>query len=201
MPTNFDSHRPNGFNLTVPSSLTTTAVDDLFGFDGVQEHPIFPNFPQPHNTVFNYSKIWGQESVYLLATSATGNYTMCCMRVALSPSCSTEYSASVSGGSLTSHCDPDNALAYIKSKPKAPHGVWAPDWVNVASEWELGLSLNTGIVNGNGANSRLLTQLIPTSRALDPSLPSISEALAVLAGGTLVISSLDSPFIHWYVLC
>ena len=174
-------------------------MDDLFGFDEVQIHPIFPNFPQPYNTVLNYSKIWGQESVYLLATSPTGKYTMCSMRVALSPNCSTEYSASVSGGSLTSHCDRDNALAYIKSEPKAPHGIWEKDWVNVASEWETSLSLNTGIVNEDGANARLLTQLIPTSGTLDPSLPSISEALAVLAGGTLVLSSLDSPFIHWYV--
>ena len=123
---------------------------------------------------------------------------MCSMRVALSPSCSTEYSASVSGGSLTSHCDADNPLAYIKSEPTAPHGVWNRDWVSVIGEWGLSLSLNAGIVNENGANARLLTQLIPTSESLDTSLPSISEALAVLAGGTLVLSSLDSPFVHWW---
>ena len=154
--------------------------------------------PESYNTVFNYSEIWGQDSVFVLATSATGNYTMCSMRVALSPNCSTEYSASVSGGSLTSHCDPGNPLAYIRSEPKAPQGVWSQDWVNVVSEWGNGLSLNAGIVNGNGANARLLSQLIPTSTSLDPSLPSISEALAVLAGGTLILSSQDSPFIHWW---
>lgn len=173
-------------------------MDDLFGFDENETHPIFSNLPQSHNTVFSYAQIWGQDSVHLLATSATGTYTMCSLRVALSPSCSTEYSASVSGGSLTSHCNPNNPVAFIKSEPKAPHGVWDQNWVDVVSEWGLSLSLNAGIVNGNGANARLLAQLIPASKALNPSLPSISEALAVLAGGTLVLSSLDSPFIHWW---
>ena len=99
---------------------------------------------------------------------------------------------------MTSRCDDDNPVAYIKSVPGAPHGFWVEDWVDVASEWGLSLSLNDGIMNGASANARLLTQLIPTSAALDPSLPSISEALAVLAGGTLVLSSLDSPFVHWW---
>ena len=191
-------HRPGGFDLAVPSSLITTAVDDLFGFDDTQKHPIFSILPISYNTVFNYSQIYGQDSVYVLATSATETYTMCSMRVALSPDCSTEYSASVSGGSLTSHCDAGNPLAYIKSEPKAPRGFWSTDWVNVVSEWGNSLSLNDGIVSGNSANARLLSQLIPTSTSLNPSLPSISEALAVLAGGTLILSSQGSPFIHWW---
>ena len=173
-------------------------MDDLFAFDDIQKHPIFPILPEPYNTVFNYSKTWGQDSVFVLATSETGTYTMCSMRVALSPNCSTEYSASVSGGSLTSHCDPDNSLAYIRSEPKAPQGVWSQDWVDVVSEWGTSLSLNDGIMNGNSANARLLAQLIPSTSSLDRSLPSISEALAVLAGGTLILSSQDSPFIHWW---
>lgn len=123
---------------------------------------------------------------------------MCSMRVALSPSCSTEYKASVSGGSMTSNCDANNSLAYIKSEPDAPNGVWQADWVNVVSEWGLSLSLNAGITNGDSANARLLAQLIPTSTTLNPSLPSISEALAVLAGNTLVLASQGSPFIHWW---
>ena len=67
---------------------------------------------------------------------------------------------------------------------------------DVASEWGYGLSLNAGITEGKSAISRLLTQFIPTTNALDPNLPSISEALAVLAGCTLVLSSQGSPFVH-----
>ena len=188
---------PGDFNLTTPSSLVHTAVDDLFGFDDTETHPIFPNFPQPYNTVFNASAAYGHESVYLLASSAAGTYTMCSMRVAQSPDCFTEYYASMSGGSLTSYCG-DHPLAYSKSEPKAPSGFWEKDWESVASEWGFGLSLNAGITNGNSAISRLLTQLISTENALDPDLPSISEALAILAGCTLVLSSLGSPFIHYW---
>ena len=188
---------PNGFNLTTPSSLSHTEVDNLFGFDDVETHPIFPNFPEAYNTVFNYSGGYGHQSIYLLATSPTGTYSMCSMRVAQSPDCYTEYYASMSGGSLTSHCG-DHPLAYGKSEPRATNGVWEKDWVSVASEWGNGLSLASGITNGNSAISRLLTQLIPTENALDPGLPSISEGLAVLVGCTLMMSSQGAPFIHYW---
>lgn len=195
---------PDGFNLTIPSNLTTTAVDDLFGFDNfTQIHPIFPKLPKSYNTVLNFTMNWGPNAMYLLATSPTTTfpttYTMCSLRVALSPNCSTEYHATMIGGSLTSHCDdPSNNLAYSHSEPKAPMGVWLPDWVNVGSEWAKSISLHNGIFDGDASNARLLTQLIPTSPALDPSLPSISEALAVLAGNTLLLSAIDSPFIHFW---
>lgn len=197
--TSFNATRwmDGSYNLTTPSSLVHTAVDDLFGFDDNETHPIFSNFPQPYNTVFNASSVYGHNSIYLLAASATGTYTMCSLRVAQSPDCFTEYDASMSGGNLTSHCG-DSPLAYIKSKPKAPNGFWEKDWKDVASEWGLGLSLNAGITDGSSAIARLLTQLIPTTNALDPKIPSISEALAVLAGCTLILSSQGAPFIHYW---
>lgn len=189
---------PNDYNLTTPSSLTHTAVDDLFGFDDKETHPIFPKLPKPYNIILNASSAYGHESIYLLVGSAnsTFEYTMCSMRVAQSPDCFTEYYASKSGGSLTSYCGDDYSLAYSKSRPEAPRGVWEKDWKDVASEWGLGLSLNAGIADGDSAIARLLTQLIPQTNALDPNLPSISEALAVLAGCTLILSSQGAPFVH-----
>ena len=195
---NFNSTRPNQFNLTVPGSLVPTVVDDLFGFDELAPHPIFPNLPQPFNTVFNHSTVYGHESVYLLAASATETYTLCSIRALQSPNCSTEYNASMSGGFLTSHCEPNNPISYIRSQPKAPIVIRDKNWADVATDWGLSLSLNDGITNGQSSNARLLSQLIPTSGALNPSLPSISEALAVLAGSTLVLSSQGAPFIHYW---
>ena len=186
---------PNGYNLTFPSSLIHTAVDDLFGFSDSEIPPIFPILPEAYNTILNASTTYGHNSIYLLATSATGTYTLCSMRAALTPSCFTEYYASMSGGSLTSYCG-DHALTYSKSEPKAPNGFWVKDWKDVASEWGIGLSLDSGVTDGRSAISRQLTQMIPVTNALDPELPSISEALAVLAGCTLVLSSLGSPFVH-----
>lgn len=106
----------------------------------------------------------------------------------------------MSGGFLTSHCEPNNPISYIRSQPTAPNSnpTWSKDWVSVASEWGLSLSLNAGINDGGSSNARLLSQLIPTSGALNTFLPSISEALAVLAGCTLMLSSQGAPFIHYW---
>ena len=206
------------YNATEPNSTTwptefdlrldlpnKTVVDDLFGFDEVQTHPIFPKLPIAYNTVFNDTKPYGIQAVHLLTGSPTNSpgstansYTLCQIQAALTPDCSTEYHSTGSGGSLNTQCSAGNRLAYIKSEPKAPNGMWNKDWVNVASEWGLALSLNDGISDGSAANARLLSQLIPTTKSLDTSLPSISEALAVLAGNTLLQSALDSPFIHYW---
>ena len=186
---------PDDYDLRTPSSLAQTAVDKLFGFNDDETHPIFFKLPQPYNTVTNISRFYGHNSIYLLATSENGTYTMCSMRVAQSPDCFTEYNTSISGGSLTSHCG-DYPLTYSKSEPNAPNGFWEKNWKDVAAEWGYGLSLNAGVSDGASAISRLLTQLIPAANTLDPNLPSISEALAVLAGCTLILSTQGSPFIH-----
>ena len=100
---------------------------------------------------------------------------------------------------MRSHCeDPKDYLSYSKSNPAATNGVFTKDWINVAVDWAFSLALNAGVSDGDSSNARLLTQMIPTSPALDPSMPSIAEALAVLAGCTLLISSIDAPFIHYW---
>lgn len=63
----------------------------------------------------------------------------------------------------------------------------------------LGIALNDGSVDGNGSNSRVLTQLVPKEAKFDPSLPSIAEALAVMTGSTLLQSTKDAPFVQDYV--
>lgn len=62
-----------------------------------------------------------------------------------------------------------------------------------------GLALNDGTVDGNGSNARVLTQLVPKTPALDPALPSIAEAIAVMAGSTLLQSTKDAPFVEFFV--
>lgn len=61
-----------------------------------------------------------------------------------------------------------------------------------------GLSLNDGTFDGNGSNPRLLTQLILTSPELNRALPSMAEALAVMAGCTLLQSATDAPFVEFW---
>ena len=192
---------PEGFDIPAwPDWLNWTAVDDLFEFGEKygRRPPTFPKLPKEFNTVVNTTG-WFADSVYLLATTATGNYTMCSLRSSLTTKCSTRYHASFSGGEMTALCeDGENELAYGKSYTNATDGVVVKDWQSVAAEWIKSLSLGAGITDGAASAARMLTQLIPSSQALDPSLPSIAEALAVLSGCTLIESSTDSPFIHFW---
>ncbi|KAK6392330.1 hypothetical protein LTR65_003786 [Meristemomyces frigidus] len=198
--------------------LNGTIYDDVFHWGpawGANKYPpVFGKLPIDFNTVFNDTDgmlAYGRDSVYVLGkggpTDAGGNavetenYALCQMKVSLTPNCSTQYNASSSGGTLEAVCeDPSDELAYIRSLPVATSGnvSISNDWPNIASEWGLSLSLNDGIANGNGSNSRLLTQLILSSAVLNPALPSMAEALAVMAGCTLLQSAADAPFVEFW---
>ena len=153
----------------------------------------------------------GDSNYILIKSAATPDYTLCQLRSWISPSCSTQYNVSgTTGGHLESHCeDPTDKLAYLKSVPTAPlpgqaSFVFSTDYRNVGSEWQLALSLNTGISNANASSSRLLSQLVPTfdmswqTPKLSPIQPSIAEYLSVMAGNTLLLSTIDSTFYHFW---
>ena len=191
----------------IPNWLNKTTVDDVFGFGEKynlnRRHPVFPKLPLPYNTVLNTTKGVYVDSMYLLVASPQPlpetTYMLCSIRGSQTPNCSTEYQASMRGGLLKSRCDPtmDN-LAYIHSNHTVGPAVWSGDYINVASSWATSLSLNAGTLDANASNARILSHLIPGKNILPPALPSIAEAIAVLAGCTLVMSSLDSPFVHFW---
>ena len=184
-----------------PDWLNKTVVDDLFGFGEKYNRrpPVFPKYPIAYNTILNSTTIYA-DSLYLLAASPSSDYMLCSLRTSPTVNCSTIYNASIAGGSLTTHCnDPENRLAYHRRDANATNGVLSNDWSSsIAPMWGTALSLNNGVFDQNAANARLLTQLIPTKPTLDPSLPSIAEALAVLAGSTLMLSTTDAPFKHFW---
>ena len=122
------------------------------------------------------------------------------MRSFLYPNCSTHHdvSGTAGGSTLTSHCDdPNDKQAYALSVPNSPISA-SEDWVNIAFEWAASVALMDGIVNGNASIARLLTQLVPQTYALSPLTPSISEALAVLVGSTLLLSTTSATFLHYW---
>lgn len=99
-------------------------------------------------------------------------------------------------------------MAFDKSQPNAQWKTILPNWRDVGLDWSNSLSLNTGISDGDASNSRLLTQLILQPTNTDPKklqvdlsrdLPSVGEALAVMAGCTLLKSMLDAPFVMFWV--
>ena len=198
----FNKHGLTQRESTSPStpSVNRTSLEDVFAFGSKYNRPhppIFPRIPQPYNTVLNKTAEYG-DSLYILAASKT-DYVMCSLRAFQSPNCSTGYNASQQGGSLYSRCENmSDPFRYGENHKDAPTANYNADWVNVADSWAKAIALGDGINDFNATNARLLTQLVPTDFTLDPSLPSIAEALAVLAGCTLLISSLDSPFVHFW---
>ncbi|KAF2215468.1 hypothetical protein CERZMDRAFT_110142 [Cercospora zeae-maydis SCOH1-5] len=175
--------------------------------------PIFPTLPKDYNTIVNDTiglATWGATSIYLLlkggpmdvSQAPTGgsdgtNYALCQMQAGLTANCYSSYNASIAGGSMEAVCGSGDPLQFDHSVPDATKGndTLSKDWPNIAGEWARSLSLNAGLFSGNASNARLLSQLIVTSKAnLSTTIPSIAEALAVLAGNTLIQSAMDSPF-------
>ena len=129
---------------------------------------------------------------------------MCQVRSFLSPVCSTRYNVSgANEGTLETNCeDPSDPDSYNKSVPDAPV-VRSTDFRNVASEWALALSLNDGVVNANSSTARLLSQFVPQIPGwgdveLNPLMPSIAEALAVMVGNTLLLSTTGATYYHYW---
>ena len=203
-----------------------TAVDSIFGFNqyvsgpnmqgigNTQYAPIFPRYPIDYNTVTSFWDKYGQLSVYLLAKPPVGvypytdEYVLCSVRAMIYNDCSTQYHAEQSGGHLSVHCgdDPLNTLPYTLTQPHIGNetllSIVQPNWLDIGTEWIESISLSQGIANGNASIARMLTQTIPPdtngTMALLPDMPSIGEAVSVLAACTLLLSSSLSPFVHYW---
>lgn len=95
-------------------------------------------------------------------------------------------------------------MAYIKRDPGAQTRAGIPNWRDIGFDWSNSLSLQTGIMDGKASNSRILSQMMlnPTNPDpknlkvdLSPALPSMGEALAVLAGCTMLLSTYILSFV------
>ncbi|KAJ8105406.1 hypothetical protein OPT61_g10198 [Boeremia exigua] len=186
--------------------------------------PVFSKFPKPFNTILNNtSAFWGRSAVYVMGQGGdgtagpnmTGIYSVCKIDVDITPYCSTRYLAGGSGGRMEALCgnpadDTVGRMAYVRSMTNATTVKGYPNWRDVGADWSNSLSLGTGLSDGDASNSRLLMQLqlVPTKGLeadpenldvkLNPLLPSMSEALAVLSGCTLLKSFIDAPFVPFW---
>ncbi|KAJ9605244.1 hypothetical protein H2200_009901 [Cladophialophora chaetospira] len=205
---------------TTDQYIGPTAVDDIFNFgnDGPLTNempPYFPIIPIEYNIVGTNSPTYGYSAVYVLAkppsvvhrTYLTSDYVLCAIKSTQYPNCTTYYHAAQSGGEMSVQCDnrTENTMPYRKSVPSAIPGHWEPDWKDIGAEWVRAVSLNSGISKANASNDRLLTQFIPpydnttgVFNYLPQAMPTIGEALAVLAGSTAVLASSRSPFVHFW---
>ena len=187
-----------------------TVVDDIFDFSLEIGHqaPVFPKVPKEYQTLLNVTGEWPTNAIYILGASPPSTpdppYVLCALKGGLTSKCSTQYHAAASGGQLVANCNDDNPLAYRHKAPEAPPITYDPDWKNVASEWAKAVNLGDGLADGKSANARLLTQFIPhfdkekKTYSLSPHYPSISEALATMAGSTLLLSTEGAQLKHYW---
>ena len=178
-------------NSTIPSDFQNrTDLDDLFGFGSARPPPVFPKYPEPFNSVLNATGGLYPDAIYVLFHSnILENYMMCSLSATLEPGCSTKFNSTFRGASMQTDCDKDNPMAFHSSERA---GIRVKDWVTVGSQWALSLSLNDGITDGMSANARLLSQMIPQGITPNDTSPTLAEALAVLAGCTLLKSGLNA---------
>ena len=185
--------------------LNRTVVDEIFGFGpefGQRRPPVFPVLPPVYNTLANttgsYSPLWYRDAVYILGANpdAKGNlkdYSLCQLRAFRSSACSTWFNATSSSSSMSAICeDEQDPMQFSKRAGRdLPSGNDTTSllWVDVGDNWATAVSLNDGAINAASSNARLLTEFFPTSYSLDPMQPSMAEALAVMAGGTLMLGS------------
>ncbi|KAK6217643.1 hypothetical protein LQW54_003365 [Pestalotiopsis sp. IQ-011] len=181
--------------------LNSTAADDVFlwGEKYGRRPPVFPMYPISYNMITNTTVV-DSDSIYILAKSGVvEDYTVCQLKSWLSPKCSTQFNISgITGAQMRAHCeDPHDENAYSKSQPATPEDP-SIDWKNMADQWRLSMDLNGGATNSNASNARILTNLILNTTRLEPLLPSIAEALAVLSSSTLVIGGQDASFRQYW---
>ncbi|EKV12744.1 hypothetical protein PDIG_41800 [Penicillium digitatum PHI26] len=150
-------------------------------------HRFFGKYPLPYNTILNTTGAWPINAIYLLsATPSTKNthmpeYVMYSLRAKQTGACSTKHSADNSGAFLSTDCEnASNGLQYDRRQDVFYEDMWDADWKNIASD--------------------LMPRYNKTEEtfALDPNLPSIAEALAVMAGSTLLLSSQNAPFVPFW---
>jgi hypothetical protein len=214
---NWDALRANA------TTTNNTVVDNIFGWNkemanGVDYPPVFPKYPKSFNTIMNHTnQAWGRGAIYLLAqggpsddgSDMTGVFSLCRMQLSITPVCSTRYNVTGSGGTMEALCEErDRSIQYIESMPNATVVTNVANWRDIGFDWSNSLSLNTGLVDANASNSRLLSQLMLQPRNADPQnldvdlskvLPSMGEALAVMASCTLLKSMVDAPFVTFWV--
>ncbi|KAJ5714097.1 uncharacterized protein N7483_011278 [Penicillium malachiteum] len=190
-----------------PDWLNSTVVDSLFGFGPKygQRPPVFGTYPEEYNTIINVTGYLTANAVYLLGKPEASNpeYVMCAIRAKLTGVCSTSYDAESSGASLYTNCeDSSNKLQYDKQVSNFVEGDWSSDWKNVANDWATALNLGSGITDSDASNERLIMQMMPSydsstnTYTLNPDLPSISEALAVMSGCTAILGTQHTPFVQ-----
>ncbi|CAN9431250.1 unnamed protein product [Alternaria alternata] len=206
------------------TTTNRTVVDEIFGWDindttTLNWPPVFAKYPISFNTIMNHSSnAWGRPAIYMLGQGGpddvgmdgTGIFSLCKIHLMVRPGCSTRHNVTGSGATMEALCEQpgDDKMAFVETgETVSVNTQGVANWRDIGTDWANSLSLGTGLMDANASTSRLLTQLIlkpsdpaPESFKVDLSdaIPSIGEAIAVLAGCTLLLSMIDTPFVTFW---
>ena len=184
-------------NMTIDAGWhNSTVFDPIFGFDTSLSPPVFYRYPGANNSELNGNPN-ADSSLYLLLASQSAQeepvtYNLCALTMSLRGGCSTSLSTSSSSSLLKSNCD-EHDTSFNQPLSLAQTSTPA-SWTVLARSWAEAVALNTAKTDTNAAAPRMLSELVLASQASDPKRPSVVEALAVLAGNTLLDSMVDAPF-------
>lgn len=196
----------------------STPLDSFFGWSNNPDqittsyHPWFGKLPIVFNSVGNTTSPYGLRHIYFLAKPPTEiktmDYMLCGIRVFQYSACTTSLFVAQAGNDLSVYCD-NNPMKWRTYEDTAtaanpiPLAVEAKQWTVFGAEWIRSLALTHGISDGNASSARLLTQMIPPYSNSSPTklpldTPTIAEALCVLSGHTLLLSSDSAPFHNYW---
>ena len=173
----------------------TTALDSIFGFQDDSPPPVFRLLPPETNSVLNGN--WhAMNALYLLLAFGKPNqttyYNLCSLSLSFLGGCSSELFISASSTSLTSDCDPHD-MSYDLPLQLDQHDTPA-HWANFSFNWAQAAGLDSGEIAPTSAGPGILADLALQESTHESTQPLLVEALAVLAGNTLLDSMVDAPF-------
>ncbi|KAF2495899.1 hypothetical protein BU16DRAFT_360268 [Lophium mytilinum] len=193
-----------------------TVLGDLFewGIDNVP--PVFETWPRPNHAATNYTPFYSdRRTVYILGNLpgnddvnnlSRGNFTLCSFNAGLSARCSTRFNCSASASTLEALCDdPDDKLAYhVSSNQNSPKEYETPwNYTRMFVDVLDAMSLNSygdTIYLDSGSNTSIASLFLQTAHTTSEmeKLMSPAEALAIMAGHSLVMASVDTPFVKYW---
>ncbi|KAH8654566.1 hypothetical protein BGZ60DRAFT_568372 [Tricladium varicosporioides] len=188
-------------NTSLQSNLSQTHVERIFRWGPTynRSFPIFPQWPIDFNSITNIS-VPKSDSIYLLVKSPnTTDYTICQMYGVLSQDCSTKHTQKVGTRTLSSDCDAD-ALSFGSTiAPASFRPSPSKDFRDILGAWATAMGLNGGMLSSNSSLVHVLSQFVVTNSSnqvpsLNKTMPSISEALAVLSNSMLMKASINATF-------
>jgi hypothetical protein len=159
--------------LLMNNATTTnrTKVDDIFGWSNESRTnypPVFGKYPKPFNTIMNHTSYpWGRAEIYLLGQGGADNdgnmtdmFSLCRIHMSITTKCMTQYKALSGGGAMEALCEHRAGdMAYDRLNPDDPDIPRVVNWRDIGFDWSNSLSLQTGIMDGDASNSRLLNQV------------------------------------------